>query len=338
MIYALQGCRVGFGVRMLPHLRVLGSELLGFNDTRGSPTMTLRLVTDPPSPGQRLARLLTANHADGTNTADAYDTRACEPPLSAAGSRLTVEQRQASALARQDDGWWCDPSWDRHGLAWWYPHVAELVGVRTTSGRAGGGGAVAVPIDLGALDFVDGQYWALDEAPTERTMDDPDSYRLGFVPTVIELEKSARRALRLAPRPRPKAEGYDGLGLDGRVTAALEWMAAHAEQLVDEAPMFAETVRSEALRLLGRSSAMVMGNRFTATVNACMYCTQTTVVADEDRAVCINPDCRRDDGSRWCWRYDSGAGTWIEADEPDVRGRGQLADDQLPKPADLGRT
>jgi hypothetical protein len=285
----------------------------------------LHLVAEPSTPAEQLEQLLRANHADGTGPAGA----ACEGP-GAGGDRR--------GLVPQNDGWACDPAWDGHGLSWWYPHLIDLIRVRTTSGRGGAGGSLAVPIDLTALDFIAGKYWSADEPPTEDTVDDPDNYRLGFVPTVIELEKSARRALRLQPRPRPRAEGYDGVSEDQRVVAALEWLAVHAQQLVDEAPMFADTVRAEALRLIGRASALVIGNRFDATVNVCMYCEQETVVADEDRAVCRNPQCRRPDGTRRCWRYQeivyldgthSGTYGWVEVDEPDVRGRGRLTDEQL---------
>jgi len=284
-----------------------------------------------------LRRLLTANHADGRNGRDPMDTRACERPVGTAGARLTLEQRRAAALAPQQDAWWCDPDWDRHGLAWFYPHLLELVGTRTTKGRSGGGGGIAVPIDLLALDFLTGRYWASEFAPSETTLDDPDNYRPGFVVTLRGLERSVCRALRLTPRPRPTAEG---LGIDDGVLDTLAFLALHADQLVDEAPMLAETVRSEALRLLGRAAAMVLGNRFTASVNECMYCYQQTVVADEDRAVCRNPDCRRGDGTRRCWRFQfeelAGEERWVEVDEPDVRGRGRLSDEQLSRWTEAG--
>lgn len=300
--------------------------------------MSLHLVTEPSTPAQRIERLLLGNHADGTEASGA----ACEAP-GAGGDRR--------GLVPQDDGWACDPAWDRHGLSWWYPHIVGLVRVRTTNGRGGAGGSLAVPVDLTALDFLAGKYWSADYAPAH-TVEcgdpkvsqhcdgcDPDNYRLGLVPTVIALEQSARRALRLKPRPRPRVEGYDGVSSeDPRVYAALEWMAVHAQQLVDEAPMFAETLRNELLRLVGRAAAMMLGNRFTATVNACQHCEQETVVADEDRAVCRNPECRKADGSRHCWRYQevmyadgtpSGTFAWVEIAEPDVRGRGRLTEEQL---------
>jgi hypothetical protein len=289
--------------------------------------VTLHLADSPATPAERLERLLTDNHADGTSPS----TVACERPGSG---------RDVRGLVPQDDGWFCDPAWDMHGLTWWYPQVVDLLNVRSTGGRRGAGGAIAVPIDLGALDFVSGRYWAADETPTERTLDDPDSYRLGFVPTVIALEQSARRALRLEPRPRRKAEGYDGLGVDARIPAALAWLAVHAQQLFDEAPLYARTVRQEALRLLGRSAAMVLGNRFTASVNECMHCAQLTVIADEDRAVCRNPECRRPDGTRYCWQLrpdaETGAPAWTEVDEPDVRGRGRLTEEQMSRWTDTG--
>jgi hypothetical protein len=286
--------------------------------------MTLRLVSDPRTPGQALAALLTANHADG-----AGDTGAACDFLGDA------KPEKAGALIPQDDGWWCDPTYDGHGLAWWYPHVVNLIGMRGGVGRRGKGGAVAVPIDLSALDFVTGNYWVLEEAPTEATIDDPDSYRTGFVPTVMGLEQSARVALGLGRRPRRRHAGYDGVSIDGRVLDALTWMATHADNLVEQAPMLVATIRHEALRLRGRAAAMLLGGRFEATVNECMYCAQHTVIADEDRAVCRNPECRRPDGTRRCWRLLYSEATaehvWTEIDEPDVRGRGRLVDDQLPR-------
>jgi hypothetical protein len=297
--------------------------------------MSLRLAPEPRTAGQQLAGLLTANHADGPGAA-------CERPVDqdapGAAAKMTAYQRMS--LVAQADGWWCDSSYDGHGLTWWYPKVVDMVGVRNTGGRRGSGGAVAVPIDLGALDFLAGKYWALDEPPTERTIDDPDSYRTGFTPTVIGLEQSARTALGLERRLRRRHEGYDGVSADPRVLEALAWIAAHADNIVAEAPQLAATIKHHANRLRGRAMVMLLGSRFEATVNECMYCEQLTVIADEDRAVCRNPDCRRPDGARRCWRLlepEPGAElTWTEVDEPDVRGRGRLSEEQLPRWTETG--
>lgn len=265
--------------------------------------MSLSLVPEPISAGDRLARLLTDNHADGKSKNGAACSRRAEPGL----------------VPHADGVWWCDPSWDRHGLSWWYRHVLGLVRSTSSNGRRGAGGSISVPIDISALDFLAHEY---------STLDDPDTFLPGFVPTIFGLEQSARRALRYEPRHRPRAEGFDGLpsSYDARVPAALSWIADRADDLTVAAPMFADTVRDEALRLLGRARAMVLGKQFSVTV--CMYCTRDTVVGDHDRAACINPQCRKSDGTLYCWRYvvvdeELGTQAWVEIDEPFDRGRGR---------------
>jgi hypothetical protein len=277
-------------------------------------------VRSVPSPADRLAGMFTENHGPD-----------CDP---------------------RSGRWDCDPHWDRHGLAWWYPQVVAWVGIRSTSGRSGAGGAVAVPIDLGALDFLVGRYWVGEK---DDDVDDETNYRSGFVPTILGLEQSARRALGLGPRPRSRAEGYSGLGEDPRVDEALDWLAAHAAAVLEDGhELFAETVRDEALRLLARATATLYGGRFEATQNPCQYCESSdSVIADEDRAVCINQDCRDTHGGRRCWRsvdvaandelgYESWLGyapddamphdpvmQWVLVEEPNVRGRGQVTEEQV---------
>lgn len=224
---------------------------------------------------------------------------------------------------------------DWHGLVWWYPQVKRWSTVRSV-GRGSGGGT-ALPLNAEAVDFVSGTYWAdeqnrvMPQARTERDiadLGDPLNYRPGFEMTALGLECSVRRGLGQAPPPR-RTPARDPLCASPAVTAALVYLLEFSPEIAAD-DMLRDLVRSEAIRLLVRSRGMLHGARWTASRGPCMHCHQPeSVVSDGERAVCITPMCRTVDGERHCWRVDDEKQEWVAVLEPDLRGRGQVTDDQL---------
>ena len=53
------------------------------------------------------------------------------------------------------------------------------------------------------------------------------------------------------------------------------------------------------------------------------------MVSDEDRAVCVAPGCSSPLGGRNCWRFDQAVGDWVRVEEPRVRGRERLTEEQV---------
>jgi hypothetical protein len=226
---------------------------------------------------------------------------------------------------------------EQHGLAWWYPQLKQWPTVRSV-GAGGGGGKASLPLNAEALDFLGGHYWIGESSQdrcSEAELMDEENYRLGFEPTVLELEKSVRRALGQNP-PVAVARAADPLAPTPAVVAAL----AHLLEVVDAIAaldFLTDLVLSEAVRLVVRARGMMHGSRFTASRSQCQYCFETeSVISDEDRAVCINPWCRTPEGGRRCWRVDAETGQWVEVSEPTIRGRGQVSDEQLSRWADVG--
>jgi hypothetical protein len=221
------------------------------------------------------------------------------------------------------------------GLLEWYPTVVRWTTVRSV-GAGGGGKHAPLPFNADAMDFLAGRYWAnpdmtMGEAGAAGE-GDPENYREGFEPTVLGLELAARRGLGFEQPTRLRAEP---LAPKPAVIAALRWLGGAAELLYDALPMLADTVREEAIRLAVRSRSMAWGTRLDAQRSQCPHCYQVeSVWSDEDRAVCITPTCRRPDGSRVCWRKVDG--DWTEVQEPDIRGRGQVSDEQLTRWAQPG--
>lgn len=242
---------------------------------------------------------------------------------------------------------------EQHGLSWWYPQVKQWPAIRSVGGSGGGGGA-SLPLNAEALDFLGGHYWvgerSQDRCSTTELMDE-ENYRHGFELTVLELDKSVRRALGQQPAtPTPRAA--DPLQPTPAVVIAIEHLVASIDAIVLQ-PFLYELVRSEASRLIVRARGMMHGSRFTAGRSQCMYCFETeSVISDEDRAVCVTPYCRDEAGGRRCWRmvgFDADGQQlpdgqehravrrqWVEVVEPSVRGRGQVTDEQLSRWADVG--
>jgi hypothetical protein len=243
------------------------------------------------------------------------------------------------------------------GLLDWYPTIVEWTTVRSVGG-GGGGKHAPLPFNADAMDFLAGRYWAnpdltMGEAgPSGES--DPENYREGFEPTVLGLEGAARRGLGFAQALPQRAEP---LQPKPAVLAGLRWLGDATEMLYDALPLLAETVREEALRLIVRSRSMTWGSRLTAQRSQCPHCYQVeSVWSDEERAVCITPTCRRPDGSRHCWMAlcsaceksapeeprckASALGVhqlvWAATQEPDLRGRGQVSDEQLTRWATTG--
>lgn len=260
--------------------------------------------------------------------------------------------KRAEALRRVLGATVIEHDVEQHGLAWWYPQVKAWPAVRSVGG-AGGGGRAALPLNAEALDFLGGRYWVGEKSQdrcSHGELMDEENYRLGFEPTLLELDRSVCRALGLLPPPlQPRAT--DPMSPTPAVLAALD----HLLELVDAIAaheFLSDLVYSEATRLIVRARAMMHGSRFTAARSQCMHCHEVdSVISDEDRAVCINPWCRTPDGNRHCWRVASfdAAGRllpagqehkatrrdWVEVTEPDIRGRGQLSDEQLSRWADV---
>lgn len=215
------------------------------------------------------------------------------------------------------------------GLLEWYPTVVQWTTVRSVGSAGGSGKSAPLPFNADAMDFLAGRYWANPDltmagaGPNGEA--DPENYREGFEPTVLGLEAATRRGLGFE-----RATHLRGMPLEPKpaVVAALKWLGHSTELLYDALPLLADTVREEALRLIVRSRGMAWGARLDAQKSQCPHCYQVeSVWSDEDRAVCVTPTCRRPDGSRHCWRVV--AGEWQEVEEPDVRGRGQVSDEQL---------
>lgn len=226
---------------------------------------------------------------------------------------------------------------EQHGLAWWYPQVKQWPTVRSVGGAGGRGGA-ALPLNVEALDFIGGHYWIGEKSQdrcSHAELQDEDNYRHGFEPTVLELEKSVRRALGQTP-PTPLPRTSDPLAPVPAVTAALAHLLEVADAIAMHELLY-DLVRAEAVRLIVRARGMMHGSRFTAGRSQCMYCyVPESVISDEDRAVCVTPFCRDAAGGRHCWRVDALTGQWVEVSEPDLRGRGQVTDEQLSRWADVG--
>jgi hypothetical protein len=222
------------------------------------------------------------------------------------------------------------------GLLDWYPTVVEWTTVRSVGGGGAGGKTAPLPFNADAMDFLGGRYWANPDLTMGEAgaggESDPDNYRDGFEPTVLGLEASARRGLGFAPATHLRGQPLEP---KPAVVAALRWLGHSAELLYDALPFLAETVREESLRLVVRSRSMAWGSRLTAQRSQCPHCYQVeSVWSDEERAVCVTPTCRRPDGSRHCWQVV--AGQWAEVPEPDVRGRGQVSDEQLQRWSSTG--
>jgi hypothetical protein len=245
---------------------------------------------------------------------------------------------------------------EHHGLAWWYPQLKHWPTVRSVGGGRAGGASGPLPLNVEALDFLSEKYWvgtrSIDRCSDDE-LDDPDNYRAGFEPTLLELERSVRRALGQAepPHHHPPADLLDELPA---VRAALDYLREFAPEIVAD-ELLHELVREEAIRLIVRARGMLHGARWSAGRGPCMNCHQPwSVVSDEDRAVCINPMCRRPNGERYCWTYLAQRDVdealvhdvaptspwlepgWLDVPEPDVRGRGQVSDEQLSRWAHTG--
>lgn len=165
---------------------------------------------------------------------------------------------------------------------------------------------------------------------------DPDNWRPGLKVTVLGLENSVRSALGFQQLRRRRADSYAGTGADERILDALKWLRSVSYTIVNDHPQLAETVRDELGRVGARCAGMIHGGRgsLDSVWNECQHCTKPTVCSDQvERAVCVNVDCRRDDGTRHCWKVNPTTGAWEEVDEPDGRyGRGRnLSDDALQK-------
>lgn len=244
---------------------------------------------------------------------------------------LTPEQLRTTDLQRLlGDTTVDEHGTEEHGLSWWYPQVKHWPTVRSVGAGGSGGGKSALPLNAEALDFIGGQYWIGEQSQdrcSEADLMDEDNYRHGFEPTVLELEKSVRRALGQL-QPPAYARAADPLDPVPAVVHALAHLLDMAAVIAEHVFLY-ELVRSEAVRLIVRARSMMHGSRFTATRSQCMYCFETeSVISDEDRAVCVTPFCRDETGGRRCWRKDA-TGQWVEVVEPDIRGRGQVTDEKL---------
>lgn len=225
---------------------------------------------------------------------------------------------------------------EHHGLAWWYPQMNAWLTVRSVGGGGGGKPGTSLPFNASALDFVAGWYWiGLDDQDrcSHADLMTETNYERGFERTVLHLEAQVRLALRLgAPPVRPRGGALEP---KPAVVQALEWLYAVSDTIQVEAPIVAAIVSNHARRVLARSVGMAWGAKWAAGRGPCPKCHNVdTVVSDEDRAVCVQTSCRRPDGSRWCWRFTEGM--WVEVAEPDVRGRGQVSDDDLSRWAETG--
>lgn len=161
---------------------------------------------------------------------------------------------------------------------------------------------------------------------------DPDNWRPGFKRTVLELEASTRRVLGFGELQRRRPAGYPGYGPDPRVTDALHWLASCQTALADEHADWLDVVVEELVRILARANGMVLGGRRPDTVETrpCGSCGHpSSIVMDPDRAVCINPECRTDDGERRCWEWDEEAGGWAPVEMPALKpARARYVDEQ----------
>lgn len=253
-----------------------------------------------------------------------------------------------------------------------YPTIEEYVGVRSSAGSGGSSGGLAVPVNLEVLVFLNEHYWVGEQPTDDHHSSppcvtwargatgprcgrcssclesaevahctyagcgaDPDNWRAGLKLTVLGLEGSVRAALGFHQLRRRPADGYAGVGSDLRILDALRWLRSVSYTLVDDHPLLAGTVRDELARVTSRCRGMIDGRgvRLDSAWNACQHCGLTTVCSDQlDRAVCVNVDCRRPDGTRHCWQREPETDTWTEVDEPDRRNRGRnLTDEQLTK-------
>ncbi len=223
----------------------------------------------------------------------------------------------------------------RPGLADSYSTVVEWTTVRSVGDAGGRGGKDApLPFNADAMDFLGGNYWADTERPmpsgqTDREQDelsDPLNYRPGFEPTILGLEASARRALGFGPAPRLRGEPLEP---KPAVIAAMAWLAEALPALRERAPLLAEGLHTEVLRLWLKVRTMVNGARIKAGVNQCEHCYALSVVATDVDAVCINPMDKAPDGGRRCWWNDPDDPTswWVSVTEP-ARGRA-WSDEQL---------
>jgi hypothetical protein len=236
---------------------------------------------------------------------------------------------------------------ERQGLAWWYPQVKLWPTVRSVGGCGCGAGSPS-PLNVEAVDFIGGHYWV-----GERSQDrcshaellDEDNYRAGFELTVLGLERVVRRKLGQTEPPRREAAQHL-LQPTPAVVAALAYLYEFAPEIAADDLLY-ELVRQEAQRLVVRARGMLHGSRWSAGRGPCLHCHMPeSVVSDEDRAVCINPWCRTPQGERYCWRFlgpeDVAAALaagvespgwlepgWLAVPEPDLRGRGQVSDEQL---------
>lgn len=249
-----------------------------------------------------------------------------------------------------------------------YPVVETYVGTRSSAGAGGSSGGLAVPVNLEVLSFLNGNYWvgelaqddhsiapppcatwargrtgprcghcgACEDAAAASTCRykgcgaDPDNWRAGLKPTVLGLERSVRASLGFGQVQRQQGT-YAGHGEDPRIQDALGWLRKVSYTLVDDHPQLGQTVRDEIARVAARCKGMVHGGRLQldSVWNECQHCHLTTVCSDQvERAVCVNVDCRRPDGTRHCWQVDED-GAWVEVDEPDGRrGRGRNLSDE----------
>jgi len=128
------------------------------------------------------------------------------------------------------------------------------------------------------------------------------------------------------------------------VVAAIEHLHAMTPALAENY-LLTTLVVDEAIRLIVRARGMMHGSKFTAGRSQCPHCYELeSVISDEDRAVCVNPFCRDATGGRHCWRMlpvdvndrPMPGAEWTEVNEPDLRGRGQVTDEQLSRWADVG--
>jgi hypothetical protein len=241
-----------------------------------------------------------------------------------------------------------DDEVEHHGLTWLYPLVKKWPMVRSLGGGSGKPGS-RVPFNAAALDFLGSFYWTGESSQdrcSHAELMDEDNYQPGFEPTVLGMERSVRIALKTGPPPtrQPQVPG-DILKPIPAVVDAIAWLLAAVDAIAADPNLYA-LVKSEATRLATRAASMIFGSRFSASRSQCPHCYQPdSVISDEDRAVCVNPWCRTATGGRSCWEWlankpalaaDDWRPQWIEVPEPDVRGRGQVSDEQLSRWAQTG--
>ncbi|MCU1590045.1 MAG: hypothetical protein JWP11_1301 [Frankiales bacterium] len=237
---------------------------------------------------------------------------------------------------------------EHRGLAWLYPEVKQWPMVRSIGGAGGGKPGSALPFNAEALDFIGGSYWTGESSQdrcTDAELDDVENYQPGFEPTVLGMEDSVRRALKAGPVFRERQALDDILEPMPSVLAAIAFLRSSIVAIAGDDFLF-RFVREEASRLATRAASMMLGSRFSAGRSQCPKCYEPqSVISDEDRAVCVNPFCRTAGGMRHCWEWlttrPEGAAAdwraqWIEVDEPDVRGRGQVTDEKLSRWAEAG--